>query len=96
MQSRRASKEVFIVLLLDGFCRIVCGGSRPCPADIGRCRTSDHIWFTLLGGYSYHELNLIVTDGVQTIPATGSFAGLHSSYWAEWDGANGLGLNWRA
>jgi hypothetical protein len=47
---------------------------------------ADDLWLTVLGGYSYHELNLIITDGFQTIPAIGSFAGLHSSYWAEWDG----------
>jgi hypothetical protein len=46
----------------------------------------DHLWLTVLGGYSYHELNLVMTDGFQTIPATGAFTGLHSSYWAEWDG----------
>lgn len=46
----------------------------------------DHLWLTLLGGYSYHEQNFVMTDGFQTIPATGPFAGLHSSYWAEWKG----------
>lgn len=46
----------------------------------------DRLWLTALGGYSYHELNLVMTDGFQTIPATGAFAGLHSSYEAEWDG----------
>lgn len=46
----------------------------------------DHLWLTILGGYSRHELNLVMTDGVQTIPATGAFAGLHSNYWAEWEG----------
>jgi hypothetical protein len=48
---------------------------------------ADDIALTLLGGYSYHELNLIVTEGVQTIPATGSFGPtLHINYWAEWKG----------
>lgn len=46
----------------------------------------DHLWLTILGGYSRHELNLVMTDGFQTIPATGSFTGLHSNYWAEWEG----------
>lgn len=46
----------------------------------------DHLWLTLLGGYSYHEQNFVMTDGFQTIPATGPFDGLHSSYWAEWEG----------
>jgi len=32
-------------------------------------------WISILGGYSYHELDLKDTDGVQTIPATGSFFG---------------------
>ena len=48
---------------------------------------ADDMWLTLLGGYSYHELNLIITEGVQTIPDTGPFGPtLHTSYWAEWDG----------
>lgn len=45
------------------------------------------VWLTVLAGYSYHELNLIITEGFQTIPETGPFGPtLHSSYWAEWDG----------
>ena len=47
---------------------------------------ADDASLTVLGGYAHNELNLIVTDGFQTIPATGSFAGLHSNYWAEWEG----------
>ena len=47
---------------------------------------AEDIALTVLGGYAHNELNLIITDGFQTIPATGSFAGLHSSYWAEWEG----------
>jgi hypothetical protein len=42
--------------------------------------------FTPLVGYSYHEQNLTMTDGYQTIPPTGSFAGLDSSYETEWQG----------
>ena len=41
---------------------------------------------TLLGGYSQHNQNLIMTDGSQTIPDTGSFAGLDSTYETEWKG----------
>ncbi len=37
-------------------------------------------------GYSYHRQNLRITDGRQTIPATGAFSGLDSSYDAEWLG----------
>ena len=41
----------------------------------------------LLGGYSYHEQNLIITDGQQTIPSSGPLPSeLHSNYWAEWEG----------
>ena len=45
-------------------------------------------WFgiTPLVGYSYHQQNLTVTDGYQTIPSTGSFAGLNSTYDTEWKG----------
>ncbi len=41
---------------------------------------------TPLVGYSYHELNIDMTNGIQTIPATGSFSGLNSSYDAQWKG----------
>jgi len=41
---------------------------------------------TPLLGYSYHEQNLNITDGNQTIPASGSFPGLDSSYDTEWNG----------
>lgn len=37
-------------------------------------------------GYSYHEQNLVMTNGFQTIPAYGSFPGLNSSYDAQWNG----------
>jgi len=43
-------------------------------------------WVSFFGGYSYHKLDLNITDGFQTIPATGSFDGLHSTYLARWDG----------
>ncbi len=39
---------------------------------------------TPLGGYSYHEQNLTITDGFQTIPRTGSFGGLDSEYQTRW------------
>lgn len=42
--------------------------------------------FTPLAGYSQHEQNLKATDGYQTIPPTGSFSGLDSSYDIEWKG----------
>ncbi len=41
---------------------------------------------TPLLGYSYHEQNLKITDGNQTIPNTGPFPGLDSSYDTEWYG----------
>lgn len=37
-------------------------------------------------GYSYHRQNLEITDGLQVIPPTGPFAGLHSTYGASWTG----------
>lgn len=39
-----------------------------------------------VGGFSYHKQNLTITDGFQTIPATGPFAGLNSTYEARWFG----------
>jgi hypothetical protein len=45
-------------------------------------------------GYSYHEQNLKLKDGFQTIPPHGSFAGLSSSYDAVWQG-EWLGINLR-
>jgi hypothetical protein len=41
---------------------------------------------TPLLGYSYHEQNLNITDGHQTIPNLGPFPGLDSSYDTEWYG----------
>lgn len=45
-------------------------------------------------GYSFHEQYLKITDGYQTIPATGHFSGLDSSYDAQWYGPwTGLDLS---
>lgn len=53
--------------------------------------------FTPLVGYSRHEQNLEITDGFQTIPPTGPFTGLDSSYDTEWEGPwLGFDLNFRA
>jgi hypothetical protein len=41
---------------------------------------------TPIAGFSIHRQNLKMTDGFQTIPATGSFPGLNSSYAASWEG----------
>jgi len=58
---------------------------------------------TPLVGYSYHEQNLKMTDGVQTIatpgitPALGPFNGLDSSYETEWYGPwLGIDMNFKA
>ena len=52
---------------------------------------------TPLVGYSYHEQNLKMSDGYQTIPPLGAFSGLDSSYDTEWDGPwLGIDLNFRA
>lgn len=49
-----------------------------------------------LGGYSYHRQHLKITDGVQTIPATGPFSGLDSSYMTNWYGPwAGADLLWK-
>ncbi len=47
---------------------------------------SNFLSFAPLVGYSHHEQNLTVTDGNQTIPPTGAFAGLDSTYETEWVG----------
>ena len=41
---------------------------------------------TPLVGLSIHQQNLTMTEGFQTLPATGSFPGLDSSYDAKWQG----------
>jgi hypothetical protein len=47
-------------------------------------------------GYSYHEQNLTMTDGNQTIPPSGPFPGLDSTYETEWKGPFiGLDFIWR-
>jgi hypothetical protein len=52
---------------------------------------------TPLVGYSYHEQNLTMTDGFQTIPPFGSFPGLDSRYETEWKGPwIGFDLNFKA
>jgi len=47
---------------------------------------SNFLSFAPLVGYSHHEQNLTATDGNQTIPPTGSFAELDSTYETEWVG----------
>jgi len=47
---------------------------------------ADTLTLTTLAGYSYHELKLNTTEGFQTIPASGPFAGLRSTYNATWEG----------
>ena len=47
---------------------------------------SGRIGITPLAGLSYHKQNLRITDGYQTIPATGSFPDLDSTYQARWMG----------
>ncbi len=54
--------------------------------DMEELLETDRLGVGLLGGYSYHQQNLRITDGFQTIPATGPFGGLNSTYQAEWDG----------
>mgnify|MGYP001019042385 CR=1 FL=1 len=47
---------------------------------------SDKAKVTLLGGYSESWQNFRMTDGNQTIPATGPFGGLNSTYRTHWSG----------
>lgn len=42
--------------------------------------------FSPVFGYSYHRQNLTITNGYQTIPHTGPFSGLDSTYNARWYG----------
>jgi hypothetical protein len=49
-------------------------------------RTGRSARFIPMVGYSVHQQNLRITDGYQTIPPTGSFPGLDSTYEAEWRG----------
>lgn len=56
---------------------------------------------TPLVGFSLHQQNLTMTDGIQILPATGSYSGLNSSYDAQWQGTwlgvdtqLGVGENW--
>lgn len=42
--------------------------------------------FTPMIGYSVHQQNLRLSDGVQTIPPSGPFPGLDSTYQSEWRG----------
>ena len=64
------------------------------PLRLGRFVVST---ITPLVGYSHHEQNLDISDGHQTIPPTGPFAGLDSSYDTEWKGPwVGVDLSFRA
>jgi len=47
---------------------------------------SGSIEFIPLVGYSFHKQNLTLTDGFQTIPPTGPFSGLDSTFSARWYG----------
>lgn len=49
-------------------------------------RVGERLALIPLGGVSYHELKLNITDGVQTIPSTGPFGGLNSTYESFWLG----------
>jgi len=46
----------------------------------------DRLTLGVLGGYSYHEQNLRITNGVQVIPDLGPFPGLNSTYGTKWYG----------
>ena|GEM_PF-416507 len=68
----------------DGFLLDLSGGiGYPWEPSAGR---RYDLRLTPLAGYSYHEQNLRITEGVQTIPATGSFSDLNSKYQTRWRG----------
>lgn len=70
------------------------GGGKVRDSSIGLGRTltllnyigENSLSVTPLVGLSIHQQNLKMTDGFQTIPATGSYSGLNSSYDAQWQG----------
>ncbi len=47
-------------------------------------RLGDRLFFTPSAGWAIHRQNLRIRNGVQTIPASGPFPGLASSYDAQW------------
>jgi len=47
---------------------------------------TEDLGIAILGGYSHHEQNLRMTDGSYTIPGTGPFDGLNSTYQTQWKG----------
>lgn len=48
-------------------------------------KSADYI-LTPAIGYALYAQNLVMTDGYQTIPSSGSFSGLNSTYDTEWKG----------
>lgn len=46
----------------------------------------DFLTATPLVGFSLHQQNLTMTEGIQILPATGAYTGLNSSYSAQWQG----------
>ncbi len=44
----------------------------------------DNFYYDILAGYSYNEQQFYMTEGNQTVPATGPFGGLKSNYEAQW------------
>lgn len=70
------------------------GGGEVRDASIGLGRTlrlldyagENFLSVTPLVGLSRHQQNLTMTNGFQTLPATGSYPGLDNSYDAQWQG----------
>ncbi len=54
--------------------------------DVADILRAERLGVAILGGYSYHEQNLRMTNGFQDWPPTGSFSGLDSTYQSRWDG----------
>lgn len=82
----------------DGYVFDVSAGIGP------RFRVTDNLVLTPLLGFSYHEQNLTMTDGVQTLsrpdidpaPPVGPFPGLDSTFETQWYGPwAGIDLEWK-
>jgi len=62
---------------------------------VGRKNRAPYWRFTPKVGYAFHTQHFNMTDGYQTIPATGSFDGLDSTYEGTWYGPwGGMATKW--
>jgi len=59
---------------------------RPVSWGIGEKKPGNKTRFEAILGYFHYEYNLHIFNGVQTVPSTGPFSGLDSTYDFEWKG----------